>query len=130
MYSTTHELSIMGEHFLHNIMAGKKKFEGRIYTEKCKSMQVGDLLKLSEKEANWAILCKISSLHPFSSFNEMLETLGVLSLLPQLEPMSHTHTHSALVSEGIKIYESFPGSERVTAFGCIAIGVTFLQKYR
>lgn len=129
MSPVIYELSMMGEHYLKNIMIGKKKFEGRIHTEKYASMRVGDILKLYENEAGWGIVCSISSIQTFSSFKEMLETLGVLSLLPQLEPLSYTSTHDALIAEAVHIYESFPGSERVDILGCMAIGVNFLHQY-
>jgi ASC-1-like (ASCH) protein len=129
MQRTTHELSIMGEYFLHHIMLGNKKYEGRIYSEKCRSMKVGDLLKLYEKEAGWGIVCTITSLDTFSSFKDMLETLGVLAFVPHLEPLSHTISRDAFLEKAILAYKSFPGAERVDSLGCVAIGVSFLHKY-
>ena len=128
MQTTTHELSIIGEYFLDAIMLGTKKYEGRIYSEKCRAMNVGDRLVLYEKEAGWGIICLITSLHPFSSFKNMLETLGVLSFVPHMESLSHTISHDALLQKAILAYKSFPGSERVDSLGCVAIGVRFLSK--
>ena len=130
MKSKTHELSMMGEHYLNDIMSGKKKYEGRVNTEKYRAMQVGDILKLYENEAGWGIVCEVTSLNPFASFAEMLEGLGILNLLPQLEPLSRTASHNDLLEAGIFVYSSFPGAERVQAFGCVGIGVKFLKLYR
>ncbi|MBS0655752.1 MAG: hypothetical protein JSR46_08240 [Verrucomicrobia bacterium] len=129
MQPTSHEFSIMSEHYLNDIMLGKKKYEGRVNTEKYRKMHVGDTLKLYEHEAGWGIVCRITSLTPFSSFKDMLETLGVLNLLPQLEPLSQSVSREALLDEAIRVYTAFPGSERVHSFGCVAIGVIFLQQY-
>lgn len=126
----THELLMLGEHYLLDIMSGKKKYEGRIHSEKCRKMQVGDLLTLYENDAGWGIVCSITSLSPFKSFKDMVETQGVLNMLPQLEPLEQSATHEALVAEAIRVYEAFPGSERVDSLGCVAIGVKFLQQYR
>lgn len=121
---------MLGEHYLLDIMSGKKKYEGRIYSEKCRKMQVGDELKLYENEAGWGIVCSITSLSLFKSFKDMVETQGVLNMLPQLEPLECITTHEALVAEAIRVYEAFPGSERVDSLGCVAIGVKFLHQYR
>lgn len=126
MSQKTYELSMMGEHYLTNIMLGKKKYEGRVNTEKYRIMQVGDILKFYENEARWGIVCEITSLNPFSSFKEMVETLGVFNLLPQLELVNPPD----LLAASISIYSSFPGAERVHTYGCVGIGVKFLQKYR
>ncbi len=125
-----HELSMLGEHFLQNIMSGRKKYEGRINSKQCQAMKVGDLLKLYEHDAGWGIVCSITSLNPFPSFEEMLTGLGILNLLPQLEPLSKTAGYDALLQEGVRIYRAFPGSERVLTLGCVGIGVKFLQQYR
>lgn len=125
-----HELLMLGEHYLLDIMSGKKKYEGRIYSEKCRKMQVGDLLTLHENEAGWGIVCLITSLSFFESFRDMVETQGVLNMLPQLEQLKRSATREALVAEAIRIYESFAGSERVNSLGCVAIGVKFVRQYR
>src|SRR5262249_22450371 len=92
-------------------------------------MQVGDLLQLDEKEACWRIICQITSINPFVSFHEMLDTLGVLNLLPQLEARSSILPYEAFIREAVHVYTSFPGSDRVDSFGCVAIGVQFLKRY-
>lgn len=126
----THELFMQGECYLIDIMSGKKKYEGRINSDKCRSMQVGDMLTLYENEAGWGILCSITSLTTFTSFKHMVETQGVLNMLPQLEPLSHSTTHEGLVAEAVRIYAAFPGSNRVDSLGCVAIGVQFIKQYK
>lgn len=129
MKVSKHQLYITGEHYLHDIILGKKKYEGRINTFKCREMEVGDVLKLFEKKAGWGISCQITSLNQFMTFKDMIETLGVLNLLPQLEPLSKSHSNESLISKAIQIYSSFPGAERVHSLGCVAIGVSFLETF-
>ncbi|MBS0635643.1 MAG: hypothetical protein JSR37_09290 [Verrucomicrobia bacterium] len=123
----THEVSMLGEHYLHDIACGKKKYEGRVYSEKYRAMQVGDIVKFYEKTAGWGIECKITSMHPFRSFREMLEQLGPRTMLPRLDS---SHSDEALIDEALATYTAFPGSERAESLGCVAIGVTFIKKYR
>ena len=121
-----HFLSMKGSFYLKDIINGEKKYEGRINTQKCRNMKVGDNLKLVDKEAFFGIICEITSLDVFDSFDEMLNKIGVLKLLPQLKEKKYSS--DKLLTEGIKIYMDFPGSKRVDTFGSVAIGVKFLKK--
>ncbi|NGX28316.1 MAG: hypothetical protein K940chlam1_00491 [Candidatus Anoxychlamydiales bacterium] len=121
-----HSLSMKGTIYLETIMNGEKEYEGRINTEKCQNMKVGEHLKLFDKEALFGIICEITSLDVFESFDQMLQKIGVLKLLAQLKEKNHSLNE--LLKEGVKIYQNFPGSKRVSAFGCVAIGVKFLKK--
>lgn len=121
-----HFLSMKGSFYLENIINGEKKYEGRINTQKCRNMKVSDHLKLFDKEAGFGIICEITSLDVFDSFDEMLKKMGVLKLLTQLKEKNYSSDE--LLRQGLKIYMNFPGSKRVYIQGAVAIGVKFLKK--
>lgn len=49
----------------------------------------------------------------------MLLSEGVKNMLPFLDAED--------LEQGIKVYESFPGAERVKKFGCVAIGIKVIK---
>jgi len=124
----THRLPMKGTIYFDYIMNGKKKYEGRVNASGCQKMKVGDRLRLFDRQAGWGIICEITSKDNFDSFTDMLESKGVLSMLPQLEDKAKTLSKRELIREGVKIYKAFPGSQRVHRVGCSAIGVKFLEK--
>ncbi len=126
--SKIHNLPIKGTIYLEYIMNGKKQFEGRVCGPACQAMQVGDRLKLFNAKARWGIICEIVSKDWYNTFKEMLEDKGVLPLLPQLEEQSKCLSKDQLLQEGLKIYQSFPGSFRVNQHGAVAIGVKFIKR--
>lgn len=121
-----HFLSMKGTKYLKSIMNGEKKYEGRVNTEKCRDMKVNDHLKLFDKKTSWGIICEITSLDIFDSFEKMLQKIGVLKLLAHLKIKNYSS--DKLLKEGLKIYQDFPGSKRVYNLGAVAIGVKFLKK--
>ena len=90
-------------------------------------MREGDTLVLQDKRARRGIECEIISCSKYPSFREMLEANGVLNMLPQLKDFSKKHTEKELMTEGVRIYENFPGSRDVKRLGCVAIGVKFIK---
>lgn len=125
----THKLPMKGTIYFEYIMSGKKKFEGRVFAQACQSMRVGDLLEMFDNRAGWGIVCEISSIDVFrNGFKAMLESKGVLAMLPQLESKASRLSQEELIAEGLKIYNAFPGSQRVNDYGAVAIGVKFLKK--
>jgi ASC-1-like (ASCH) protein len=124
----THFLPMRGAIYMENIEKGIKEYEGRINGPACKKMQIGDHLKLYDNRANWGILCEITSLTVYYSFEKMLTDKGILKLLPQLERDSRILNSEQLLEKGVKIYKDFPGSERVSSVGVVAIGVQFLSR--
>lgn len=122
-----HFLPMKGEIFLRKIMDGTKRYEGRIYRATCKKMQVGDELKLYDNRAGWGILCKITSVDVYNSFQAMLDAKGILVLLPQLEQDARALSPQHLMQKAVKIYEGFPGSEGIHTDGVAAIGVKFIK---
>jgi ASC-1-like (ASCH) protein len=125
---TTHFLPMSGTIYFEYIMSGKKKYEGRVNRGTCAKMQVGDILKMLDNRAGWGIECEVVSKDKFTSFRDMLVAKGVINMLPQLEPKASQLSNEALILEGIKIYNSFPGSQSVQSLGAVAIGVKFLKK--
>jgi ASC-1-like (ASCH) protein len=91
------------------IADGKKKAEGRVYSEKIRKFSVNKTLCLYNDVSY--VLCKIISLNIYRSFEEMLLQEGVSKMLP--------FTNS--FNEAIKIYNSFPGAEKVKIYGAVAI---------
>lgn len=113
-----HKLSIINNRqlpFLQYISCGIKKSEGRIATEKVKSFKVGDILRLEGTNEN--ALCEITFLHFYKNFKEMLINEGLKTMLP----------FANTVDEGVKIYSSFPGANRIKQLGCCAIGVKCIE---
>ncbi|MGE0630880.1 MAG: hypothetical protein AB7O96_00605, partial [Pseudobdellovibrionaceae bacterium] len=123
-----HNLPMKGTIYFDYIMSGKKKYEGRVCGYACNSMRVGDHLKLFDRRAGWGIICEITSKDQYRGFEEMLRDKGVLPMLPQLEDASRRLSDEGLLREGVKIYQAFPGSQRVHSAGSIAIGVKFIEK--
>ncbi|NGX49024.1 MAG: hypothetical protein K940chlam5_00620 [Candidatus Anoxychlamydiales bacterium] len=124
----THILPMKGTIYFEYIMSGVKKFEGRVSGPACNSMRVGDRLKLFDRREGWGIICEIVSKDNYRGFQDMLEAKGVLPLLPQLEDKSKWMSNEQLLQEGLRVYQSFPGSFRVNQFGAAAIGVKFIEK--
>lgn len=124
----THKLPMKGTEYFHYIMDGKKQFEGRVYGPACKKMAIGDSLRMFDNRAGWGIVCAIVSKDIYKSFDEMLRSKGVLSMLPQLGSRANQVSSEQLINEGVKIYQAFPGANRVRENGAVAIGVKFIEK--
>lgn len=101
--------------FLQFIENGKKKAEGRIATDFIKSFKIGELLKLESPTEH--VICEITYLNFYKSFEKMLTTEGLKNMLPFVNTLE----------EGIKVYQSFPGADRVEKLGCCAIGVKHIS---
>ncbi|MBP7075004.1 MAG: hypothetical protein KBA81_06420 [Rhabdochlamydiaceae bacterium] len=126
---TVHSLPMKGVEYLKYIKDGVKLFEGRINGPAVKKMKIGDQLKLTDHRAQMGITCEITSKDVFYAFEEMLRAKGSLNMLPQLRDRAHVLSLDALIQEGAKIYRQFPGSNRVSTQGCVAIGVKFLNEF-
>ena len=101
--------------FLQCIESGLKKAECRVVSPYIKKFKVGDMLTLTGK--NEYVKCKITFLHFYKSFEEMLTSEGVQNLVPFVNNLS----------DALKIYNSFPGANRVNSSGCCAIGVKCVE---
>jgi ASC-1-like (ASCH) protein len=105
--------------YLKWLADGTKTAEGRVNTPSRKKMRVGDYIFLFDDDRDQNIYGQIEFKHEYKTFKDMLLNEGVKNMLPFLE--------SKDLEQGIKIYEDFPGSERVKKFGCVAIGIEVIK---
>lgn len=122
-----HQLPMKGTFYLDAIQSGRKKFEGRINGPACQRMRVDDRIEFLDRREGCGIVCRITSLEVFNTFKDMLLGKGILNLLPQL---ASEKDETTLLNRGIKIYQSFPGADRIQKYGCVAIGVEFIEKLK
>lgn len=101
--------------YLSWLKNGEKTAEGRINSPAWKKITVGDWLMLKDSKTDEYLLGIVSFKHEYKIFKEMLLTEGVSNMLPFL--------NADALEEGIKVYESFPGAERIQTFGCVAVGI-------
>ena len=102
--------------YIELITEGKKKAEGRVYSEKIRKFSANKTLCLYNKVSY--VLCRIISLNVYKTFEEMLHQEGISNMLPFTDSFD----------EAIKIYNSFPGSERVKTYGAVAIVLEPIEK--
>ena len=123
----THSLPMSGVVYLDNIKRGIKTHEGRICRGTVQKMRAGDVLILRDNRAGRGIQCEITSCTRYNSFKDMLVSNGVLNMLPQLAEFARRATPEALLDEGVRVYQGFPGSQDVARLGVVAIGVKFIK---
>ncbi len=121
-----HSLPMKGTQYLNYIKQGKKLYEGRVNVAFTQKILVGHQLKLFDHRAGWGILCAVEERFEYQSFREMVTDRGVLKMLPQLENKAKSLNNEALIEEAVRIYQGFPGSQRVHQNGCVAIQVKYL----
>lgn len=117
-----HNLSIIcavDRPYLNWLVSGKKTAEGRVNSSKYRSMQIGDTVSFCDRKTGYYICGKIKFKHEYVSFEGMLKTEGVSNMLPFLKDHE--------LSEGVAVYNAFPGASRVHELGCVAIGITVLK---
>ena len=120
--SKVHRLSIINtieRPYLKWLANGQKTAEGRINTPARRKMQVGEQIFLFNNKKDQNILGVISFKHEYKTFREMLASEGVNNMLPFLK--------SEELEQAVKVYESFPGAERIKEFGCVAIGIKVIH---
>lgn len=100
---------------LKTIVKGSKKAEGRIASAYIRSFKVDEELLLQASEEY--VVCRITYLNFYKSFEEMLKSEGFRNMIPFAENFE----------EAVEVYEKFPGSGRVKKFGCCAIGIKYLR---
>jgi ASC-1-like (ASCH) protein len=107
------------------IASGEKKYEGRIHKGDRVKMQEGDFLIFTttlDRDGSGRqekMETRIIEKNVYSSFREMLETLGIEHVLPGVET----------IEEGVKIYHSFPGFEEgAKEFGVVAFKIENISK--
>ena len=93
------------------IRDGSKKYEGRVYDEKRQKIQINDSI-IFTNEHNHKIIRVVKNIHLFSSFEEMIDNLGLNLLLPEVSSKE----------EALSIYNSIPLYEsKSKIYGVIAI---------
>ena len=113
-----YKLSFMNDpknSLLKTIVEGSKKAEGRVLSDYIKSFKIGEELLLQASRE--FVVCKISYLNFYKSFEEMLNGEGFKSMIPFVQSFD----------EALRIYNSFPGANRVKVNGCCAIGIRYLR---
>lgn len=101
--------------FFEHIVSGAKKAEGRVTNDYIKSFKVGEELLLQARGE--FVICKISYLNFYDSFEEMLNSEGFENMVPFVGSFD----------EALKVYNGFPGSDRVKKRGCCAIGIKYIK---
>ena len=110
----THELTIWNHPypFLDRIIDGSKTIEGRTYSPFFQKIEVGDRLKLFNRE-KW-VLCEIKALRRYETFRQMLEKETLQRVLP-----GHLNIDTA-----IQMYRKFPHfEENEKRYGVVAIEI-------
>ena len=90
---------------------GEKSIEGRLKKNFFESMQVGEMIEFYNENQEGVIAKKIAKLSGHSSFEEMMNTVGVEKILPGIEA----------VSRGIMVYRKFYSEDNEKSFGVIGI---------
>jgi len=106
-------LSLKHEYF-DAIQSGLKTVEGRINSSKFKDLKIEDLISFASTRTNETIICIVIDIKTYSNFEDMIQQEGINKILPGIPS----------ISEGVSIYESFPGySDNVKKIGAIAIRI-------
>jgi len=111
--------------YLEFIRQGTKKAECRVNTHAFRKIKVGDTIQFHNRHEG--ILCKVTYLHVYKTFREMVIGEGVKNILPHI--YDDQLDAGKLIDRAVKVYENFPMSYRVREFGSIAIGVSYLRDY-
>lgn len=95
--------------YLSLIKSGRKTVEGRIASGMFKSVAVGSKIRFFNQGDQ--VICTVTGVATYASFEEMLKKEGVERCLP-----------GSTIEAGIRIYNSLPGySERAKQHGVVAI---------
>ena len=105
--------------YLRWLKNGIKTAEGRVNSEKYQGIQLGDEIIFTDTQSDDFIKGIVIFKHEYVSFKEMLISEGVKNMLPFL--------NNDELEKGIKVYQNFPGAERVKKFGCVAIGIKVIE---
>ena len=117
-----HEFSIINTDdrpYLKWLVDGTKTAEGRVNSPKYQRIKIGDSILFEDQSTGKFIFGTVYFKHEYKSFKEMLLNEGVTNMLPFLK--------NDEFEEAIAVYQSFPKSERVKIFGCVAIGIKVLE---
>jgi ASC-1-like (ASCH) protein len=111
------KLHIQEKYFLL-IENGIKTVEGRLFTEEFKNISKKTRIIFFTTE-NKILECQINRISKYPNFKEMLEQEGLKNMLPGVENLS----------EGVAIYQSFPGyNENEFQLGAISLEIEVIKK--
>jgi ASC-1-like (ASCH) protein len=99
--------------YIDLIKSRQKPVEVRINSTFYQKMEVGKLLCLHNQNLGKWVICKITRKTEYPTFIKMLRAEGLKKVLP----------FARTEEDGLKIYQNFPGAERVYKHGCVAIGL-------
>jgi ASC-1-like (ASCH) protein len=101
------------EKYFFLIENGIKKVEGRLFTEEFQNISKKTKLIFFTTD-NQILECHINRISKYPNFKEMLEKEGLKNMLPGVENLS----------EGVLIYQSFPGyKENEFKLGAISLEI-------
>lgn len=98
--------------------SGLKKVDGRVNDAKYKQVNVKDEVVLCRNDNDF-IKGVVTFRHEYSTIEEMLRLEGVKNMLPFLDDSD--------IEKGVRIYQEFPGWERVVKYGCVAFGIKIIE---
>lgn len=97
--------------YISAIASGQKTAEGRINGSFVRRLKIGHSICLHNRRQ--FVLCRIVYLTTYKTFEEMIKGEGLNKLIPWAKSED----------EAVKIYKSFPGANRITTCGAVAIGL-------
>lgn len=111
------ETSIKEPHFT-DIAKSIKTVEGRLNKGMFKKMQIGDIIIFESSQSRQKIKIQIVRKTPYNSFKSMLETEGLLRVLP----------HEPSIESGLRnIYHKYYTPQQEHEFGVIALEMKFIS---
>lgn len=111
-------LSLLPQYF-QMVKSGLKTVEGRLKESKFERLKIGETICFSNaaEKKEW-VNVKITHLHTYPSFRQMLIKEGVENCLPGKKN----------IEEAVKIYHSFPGYQmEESKQGVLAIGIRLVH---
>ncbi len=108
--------------YMTYLRTGEKTAECRINIPMYQKIREGDIILFHNRQDG--IFCKVTFLHTYRTFKDMIQAEGVTNLLPQLKRLNKSDAE--LMPQAIRTYEGFPGSQNISRYGSVAIGVKYL----
>lgn len=96
------------EKYYNFIIDGSKTFEGRLGSDKNKSLVIGDVIIFND-----SLRVKIVSVHVFSSYEDAMKVLDFKKLIPDAEN----------AKEAVGVYEEFYSKEKQADLGVYVFGI-------
>ncbi len=113
--SGTHAIKLSDPWFAH-MRDGTKTFEGRCRWKQAARIRAGDMLVVTRDDAT-AFRARVVAVHPFRSFEDALNTLGLARTLPGVRD----------VRAGIDVYRKFVSLATQRVHGVVMIEVKVIK---